>query len=71
VEDLEWIAQQHSQRADRLNSELAAARDQVEVLKRTVVTLELQTDKDSKLTETISNLKHDIQQVSCLSCSIS
>ena len=60
---MEWIAQQHAQRADRLNVELEAARQQVETLNKTVMALEMQTGKDEKLAETIHTLKQDIQQV--------
>lgn len=63
VEDLEWIAQQHAQRADRLNVELEAAREQIEVMKRSLMALEVQSGKDDKLVDTISSLKQDIQQV--------
>lgn len=63
MEELESIAQQHAQRADRLDTELTAAREHVEMLKKNVLTLELQTDKDDKIAETIIGLKQDIQQV--------
>ena len=63
---MEWIAQQHAQRADRLNVELEAARQQVETLNKTVMALEMHTGKDEKLAETIHTLKQDIQQVRLL-----
>ncbi|XP_067941683.1 centriolin-like [Watersipora subatra] len=62
IEDLEWIAQQHAQRADRLNVELEAARQQVETLKRINSALESNVNKDEQFTETIDLLKQDIQQ---------
>ena len=67
MEELELITQQHAQRADRLDTELTAAREHIDTLKENLLTLELQTDKDDKIAETIISLKQDIQQVCKLS----
>ena len=58
------IAQQHAQRAERLDGELSAARGEVTQLRITVANLEEKRENEERIAKTITDLQQNIEQVS-------